>query len=164
LVFGSRNWLRDQVEELAPAFANKRVLEIGSGRTDYGLDAYSMHRHFPTTTDFVRSDINPEFGHLVVDITTMEYESAYDLILCCSVLEHVPKFWRAIAPLHRALRPGGTLVVSTPMMFPYHDEPNDYYRFTTYGLQNLLSDFSYVSVRHRGLRRLPFAVMAIAEK
>jgi 2-polyprenyl-3-methyl-5-hydroxy-6-metoxy-1,4-benzoquinol methylase len=164
LVFGSRRWLQRQIAGLAPEFAGRRVLEIGSGRNDLGAEAYSMHHYFPAGTDFVKSDVNPAYGHLVVDITTMALEAEYDLILCLSVLEHVPNFWTAPARLHSALRPGGTLVVSTPMNFPYHDEPADFYRFTTYGLQAILSDFSEVELRHRGPRRLPFTVMAVARK
>jgi SAM-dependent methyltransferase len=164
VVFSSRRWLQRRVSDLAPGFADADVLEIGSGRTDLGSDAYSMRRLFPASTHFVKSDVNPTFGHLQIDITTMEVESAYDLILCLSVFEHVRDFWAAPPRLHRALRPGGTLLLSTPMMFPYHDEPDDYYRFTSYGLREVLRGFNEVEVRHRGARRLPFAVLAIARK
>ncbi len=164
IVFSSRKWLHRQVAGLAGDFADHDVLEIGSGRTDLGSEAYSMRRLFPDDTRFVKSDVNPAFGHEVVDITTMEVESAYDMILCLSVFEHVPNFWEAPPRLHRALRPGGTLLLSTPMLFPYHDEPGDFFRFTSYGLRAMLDQFAEVEVRHRGARRLPFAVLAIARK
>jgi SAM-dependent methyltransferase len=38
---------------------------------------------------------------------------AFDLVLCSQVIEHVPDASRAIGELHRVLRPGGTLVIST---------------------------------------------------
>ena len=163
LVFGSRTWVTKQVRAIAQAQpSTARVLEIGSGRTDLGAEAYSMRPLFDQDLEFVKSDVNPEFGHQVVDITTMTLSSEFDLILCVSVLEHVPNFWEAIPRLREALRPGGTLVLSVPMVFPYHDEPHDFYRFTTHGLRELLSEFSTVRTRSRGPRRLPFTVLATA--
>lgn len=163
-VFGSRNWVRDRVSEVARTLPTGRVLEIGSGRQDFGADAYSMRPLFAPTCDFVKSDCNPEFGHLVVDITTMDFQDEFDAILCLSVLEHVERFWEAVPRMRRALRPGGRLVLSVPMSFPYHDEPADYWRFTEHGTRRLLQDFSEVTIRHRGARRLPFAVFAVAVK
>lgn len=164
LVFGSRDWLAARVDEVARTLPAGRVLEIGSGRQDLGLDAYSMAGHFAPEVEFVRSDVDPSFGHLVVDVTTMDFDGEFDAILCLSVLEHVERFWEAVPRLRRALRPGGRLVVSVPMTFPYHDEPADYWRFTAHGLRLLLSDFGDVSVRWRGPRRLPLAVFAVATR
>jgi SAM-dependent methyltransferase len=164
VVFGSRNWITERISEVAATLPNARVLEIGSGRQDLGTDAYSMRSMFPATCDFVQSDFNPEFGHLVVDITSMEFDQEFDAILCLSVLEHVDRFWEAIPRMHRALRPGGKLILSVPMSFPYHDEPADYWRFTAYGVRLLLREFAEVSIQHKGPRRLPFALFAVAVK
>lgn len=164
LIFGSRKWLTRQLAEVVPTLANGRVLEIGSGRHDLGPDAYSRRAMFPPSCDFVQSDVNPAYGHEVIDITTMERDAEFDAIICMSVLEHVERFWDAIPRLHRALRTGGRLVLSVPMAFPYHDEPGDYYRFTEYGVRYLLRDFSDVSIRRRGPRRMPFTLFALATK
>lgn len=40
-------------------------------------------------------------------------DGAFDLVLCTQVIEHVPDAARAARELHRVLRPGGTLVIST---------------------------------------------------
>lgn len=164
LIFSSRRWINGHVARVAPSLSGGRILEIGSGRQDLGVDAYSMKKHFDDSCKFIQTDFNPDFGHQVVDVTTMDFEDEFDAILCLEVLEHVPCFWEAIPRLHRALRPGGRLMVSTPMIFPYHDEPGDFYRFTEHGLQHLLSDFRDVEVYHRGLRRLPFTVLATGLK
>jgi ubiquinone/menaquinone biosynthesis C-methylase UbiE len=37
----------------------------------------------------------------------------FDLVLCSQVIEHVPDAERAVAELHRVLKAGGTLVIST---------------------------------------------------
>ena len=164
LVTRTGKWRDKIVGEIAPTYAGRKVLEIGSGRQDLGTDAYSMKDLFPPTCDFIQSDANPDFGHLVVDITTMEDKDEYDAILCLSVLEHVPNFWEAIPRLHRALKPGGQLFVSVPCNFPYHDEPHDYYRFTEYAVRMLMSDFATLDVHRNGMRRVPFTIIGIGTK
>lgn len=164
VIFGSRKWVEGQLGELAGDLRGARILEIGSGRQDMGDDAYSFRRLFHDSNEFVQSDVEAAHGHLVVDVTTMEYDSEWDLILCVSVVEHVPDFRAAARRIHRALRPGGRAVIVAPMCFPYHDEPHDYWRFTVHGVRHMLSDFSTVKVRSRGPQRLPFTTLAIAQK
>lgn len=163
VVFGNRKWVERQLREVAGLVGDGRVLEIGSGRHDYGQDAYSMKGMF-ASSDFVQSDFNAEYGHLVVDVTTMDFDSEFDAILCVSVLEHVAQFWEAIPRMHAALRPGGRLILSVPMVFPYHDEPADFWRFTSHGVRSALGEFSSIDLRYRGPRRLPFTLFAIAQK
>jgi SAM-dependent methyltransferase len=164
VVFGSRKWIEGQLAELAADLHDARVLEIGSGRQDMGEDAYSFRHLFDSGNEFVQSDVDPAHGHLVVDVTTMDFEDEWDLILCVSVVEHVPDFLAAAQRIHRALRPGGRAVVVAPMCFPYHDEPHDYWRFTVHGVRYMLADFEQVDVRSRGPRRLPFTTLAVARK
>jgi SAM-dependent methyltransferase len=153
-----------QVGELASGLRSARILEIGSGRQDMGEDAYSFRRLFDDSNEFVQSDVDPAHGHLVVDVTSMDFDAEWDLILCVSVLEHVPDFQEAVRRILRALRPGGRAVIVAPMCFPYHDEPHDYWRFTVHGVRDMLRDFASVEVRSRGPRRLPFTTLAIAQR
>ncbi len=163
LVFGSRPWVEAQFTEIAAGLDGARILEIGSGRQDLGTDAYSFKPLF-AGNDFVQSDANPAYGHLVVDVTDMPFSEEWDLILCVSVLEHVPDFGAAVAGIHRSLRPGGRAAIVAPMCFPYHDEPADYWRFTEHGVRHMLADFAAVDLRSRGPRRLPFTSLAVATR
>jgi SAM-dependent methyltransferase len=38
----------------------------------------------------------------------------FDLVLCCSTLEHDKRFWHSVAEMRRVLRPGGLLILSVP--------------------------------------------------
>ncbi|HEX6166563.1 MAG TPA: methyltransferase domain-containing protein [Acidimicrobiales bacterium] len=164
VIFGSRKWIEGQLAELAGELRSARILEIGSGRQDMGEDAYSFRHLFDASNEFVQSDIDATHGHLIVDVTTMDFQDEWDLILCVSVVEHLPDFWTAASRIHRSLRPGGRAVVVAPMCFPYHDEPHDYWRFTVHGVRHMLADFDRVDVRSHGPRRLPFTTLAIAHK
>lgn len=44
-------------------------------------------------------------------------EASFDLILCSEVLEHVVDSKKALSEMHRLLRPGGKLILSTPQRY-----------------------------------------------
>ena len=62
------------------------------------------------------------------------------MVLCLSVLEHLEEPARAVKEMHRVLKPEGKILVSVPFMFPIHDAPGDYWRFTKFGLKYLFSN------------------------
>ena len=74
-------------------------------------------------------------------------DEVFDVVLCTEVLEHLPEPQRAIDEMFRVLRPGGTLLLTTRFLFPIHDAPNDYFRFTKYGLRHLLRRFTIVELQ-----------------
>lgn len=65
------------------------------------------------------------------------------------VLEHVKNPFNAIKEIQRVLKPGGIIIGSTPFVFPIHDEPHDFYRYTKYGLRNLFKDFECIELIER---------------
>lgn len=163
-VIGSRRWVNRQVERVAETVHDARILELGSGRRDLGADTYSMRSFFDPSNEFVQSDVVPEYGHAIVDATTMDFDGEFDVILCSSVLEHVYDARAAVDRIHRALKPGGRAVISVPHLFPYHDEPEDFWRFTEHSVRRMLAEFADVDVKHRGPRRFPFTLFIVATK
>ena len=162
-LLGTRRWTDAQVAQIAHDFRGS-VLEIGSGRQDLGAEAYSLRHLFDPSVEFVQSDVNPTFGHEVVDVTSMDLEDRFDLIICLYVLEHVYDVSAAAENLHRALRPGGRLLLAVPHLYPYHDEPIDFWRFTEHSLRRLLERFDRVTVKAKGMRRFPRGLYVIATK
>src|SRR5688500_11085311 len=68
-------------------------------------------------------------------------DGSFEVVLCTEVLEHIPEPQQAIDEMFRVLAPGGKLVLTTRFLFPIHDAPHDYFRFTKYGLRYLLRRF-----------------------
>jgi 2-polyprenyl-3-methyl-5-hydroxy-6-metoxy-1,4-benzoquinol methylase len=96
-------------------------------------------------------DIDPKRDpDMVGDVAEFDFgDKRFDAVVMCEVLEHVREPGRAIDNVRRFLRPGGVLILSTPFIFPLHDQPHDYYRFTRHGLEWLLRDFSEVAIAPR---------------
>lgn len=164
VLLGTRGWSDRAAVEIARERPGLKVLEIGSGRQDLGRNAYSLRDSFPPDAEFVQSDVNPAFGHRVVDVTAMTIEEEFDLVLCMYVLEHVFDVRAAVTNMHRALKPGGRLLLAVPHVYPYHDEPIDFWRFTEHSLRQLCGGFTSVDIRHKGPRRFPKALLVSATR
>ncbi|SDX79292.1 DREV methyltransferase [Ruegeria halocynthiae] len=160
----TRDFYYRRLREIAPSARDQRVLEIGSGKQVKGQEAYSAVHIFNDVAEFRQTDINPAHGHEVLDITKMNIQEQYDLILCLNVLEHVYETEVAVCNLHAALRPGGRLIVAVPFAFPLHDEPHDFYRFTRYALERMLAAFDDVEVEVHGPAKMPFGHFVVATK
>jgi 2-polyprenyl-3-methyl-5-hydroxy-6-metoxy-1,4-benzoquinol methylase len=133
-LIGNRRWMHRNVRRWARGLRGRRILELGSGRQDLGKERYSVRGFFDPSNEFVQSDVDPRFGHAIVDATSMEFRGEFDVILCLNVLEHVYDYQTALDRIHMALRPGGMMILQVPAFFPLHDEPHDFWRFTEHAL------------------------------
>jgi SAM-dependent methyltransferase len=60
-------------------------------------------------------DLNHPMADRHMDIRALDFpDETFDLVLCSHVLEHVQEDSRAMAELHRVIRPGGILLVMVP--------------------------------------------------
>lgn len=103
------------------AFGGKKVLEVGCGN-GYVLSRYAQHG-----ADVFGVDITPtavqlckqRFAHMNLPGTFQEADAeklpfadaTFDCVCSMGVLHHVPDTPRAVAEIHRVLKPGGRLIV-----------------------------------------------------
>lgn len=67
-------------------------------------------------------------------------------VLLLDVLEHLERPEPALREIFRVLKSRGSLLVSVPFLYPIHDAPSDYRRWTVHGLRQLLSDAGFEDV------------------
>ncbi len=80
----------------------------------------------------------------VCELTDIPVEDGrFDRILFNQVLEHLPEPGRALAELHRVLKPGGLIFCSVPLFFAEHQIPHDYYRYTRFALRRLFDEAGF---------------------
>jgi len=143
---------------------DKRILEIGSGKKIRGKLIYSVAEYFEkNSNEVIISDINPKFGHKLIDITK-KIPKRFDIIICFNILEHVFEFQKGVKNLYKALNKEGKLMVLVPAFYPLHDEPHDYWRFTEHSLRKLFSMFGEINIDYYGKREFPFFYFVIAIK
>ncbi|MGH2920631.1 MAG: class I SAM-dependent methyltransferase, partial [Gaiellaceae bacterium] len=66
-----------------------------------------------------------------------------DTLLMTSVLEHLEQPERGVAEAFRLLKPGGHLILTAPFIWPIHEAPRDFFRYSPYGLRHLLEEAGF---------------------
>lgn len=131
---------RKHLDSFLAAHANqKHTLDIGCANSPYA-------DLFPNRVGF---DERPAPGVDVVgDAHALPFgDGSFEQVVCTEVLEHLHTPQKAIDEMYRVLKPGGVLLLTTRFIFPLHDVPGDYFRYTKYGLKHLLSAWKVESVQ-----------------
>lgn len=76
---------------------------------------------------------------------------SFDTVLCTQMLDDVPEPVVVLDEIRRVLKPGGKLILTINQMYPVHDPPHDYYRFTRYGLEHIVKKANLTPVFFRAI-------------
>ncbi len=131
---------RDEFRKVAPKLRG-RIVDLGCGRGQYrrfldGAHYVGLDRH-PGEAVSVRGDV----------LELPLRDGTVDCVLLTEVLEHTTDPLRSLREAHRVLRLNGFVYVTVPMSWCLHIEPNDYFRFTPYGVRHLASEAGFDVVR-----------------
>jgi len=140
-------WLSDRYHVLSKKslrkLQNSLILDIGSGNSSYLSEIHPSNAFYtlgyPDTNEMygVRPNVFGDARYLPVG------NDALDVVLLFEVLEHVKDTEKVLNEIRRVLRPGGQLFISVPFIYPIHDAPNDYWRFTIFGIENTLEKHDF---------------------
>ncbi|MGB3221275.1 MAG: class I SAM-dependent methyltransferase [Desulforhopalus sp.] len=120
--------------------AQGKILDIGCGRQ-------VLPQYLKTSTTYVSLDF-PETGkklyhanpHIFGDASKLPFkDGSFDTVVMLEVLEHLPNPRTALQEACRVLKKNGQIILSTPFLYPIHDSPHDYQRWTLHGLDRILS-------------------------
>ena len=134
-----RRLLRSVAEEFDRS--GRIAVEVGAGST-------SKHKYFSSAL-YVSSDFVEREGiNLVEDASHLAFhDRSVDLVICENVIEHIYDPQGLLKEIRRVLRRGGCLFLVTPFLFPLHDVPYDFFRYTEHSLKRLLHEYSAVSIQ-----------------
>lgn len=130
------------------AMARGLVLDLGcadqrprcslpSGCHYLGLDYY------PTATNWYGTR-----PHVFGDAQRLPFATASaDCALLLDVLEHLPRPEDCLREIHRVLKPHGHLLLQVPFLYPEHDMPLDFRRWTREGLRLMAAGSGFTVIR-----------------
>lgn len=138
-------FLAEQARAMKPA---SRVLDVGAGEAPY-RELFAEQAY--VTLDYADTPHSGEVDLRGAADAIPAVDGSFDAIVCTQVLEHVPRPLQALHEFHRVLRPGGVLMATVPFAWEEHETPFDFFRYTRYGIEQLLADahFEEIEVRPR---------------
>jgi len=134
--------LNQWVKDVGTKFARGVLLDYGCGGQPY--KSYLL----PYLEKYIGADVAAaEATHLDIEFLPNQplplSAQSVDTILSTQTLEHVRDPSQYLQECARLLRPGGHLLISVPMQWRLHEVPHDYWRFTKYGLKELLAQHGF---------------------
>jgi len=133
-----RSQLRKKIKEYSTSLYGD-VLDFGCGAKPYkelfshcksyiGVDYESAgHSHANEQIDFF------------YDGKTLPFTNEkFDCIFASEVFEHLFNLPEILPELNRVLKPGGKLLITCPFVWPEHEVPYDYARYTLFALTSIL--------------------------
>jgi len=136
--------LWDSIDE-SSKYAKGKLLDVGCGDKPY-------YQIFSRKVDsYVGLDLHG--GDVIGSALKLPFKNnSYDTVLSTQVIEHVIDPQIMIKEAYRVLKKNGYLILTAPLFWCLHEEPNDYFRFTKYSLSALLNkeNFKIIYIKERG--------------
>ncbi len=139
-LFLAHNRVRTAIEKvLMPLISSKATcLDVGCGERPF---EYLFHKGCYVGVDIENSgrSLHMKKPDYFYDGEILPFENeSFDLVLSTQVLEHVPNPQKILNEMARVCKKGGFVVVSLPFVYQEHEEPYDFFRFTQFGINELL--------------------------
>ena len=124
---------------------NDKVLDLGCGKNPY---YHKIMKGKIVCMDISKTDKT----HIVADADLLPLKkNSFDKIIMVNSLYYFKNPFNALENIGAVLKKNGKLVIVAPFMYPIHDAPDDKYRFTEFGLREMLQDnFKVLSINTAG--------------
>ncbi|HBI22230.1 MAG TPA: hypothetical protein DDY37_06580 [Legionella sp.] len=135
---GSRNIdgiMQVQIAAFLPTNQVDYVLDYGAGNSPY--------RHIISCDRYITADISPNFAgdidYIISPDSSLPLNTAsINLVLLLDVLERIVDPGIVIDEIRRLLAPRGRLIISVPFIYREHETPNDFLRYTAFGMNEFI--------------------------
>jgi SAM-dependent methyltransferase len=122
-------------------YAKGKLLDIGCGDMPY-KDLISQRVDQYEALDFKERAAGVNYIGSVEKMDMIQ-DGTYDSAVCFEVLEHVPNPFEGVKEINRILKKDGILILSVPHLSRLHEQPHDYFRYTSYGITSLMNSGNF---------------------
>ena len=100
----------------AALYGHENIMSVGA---DLSLDDLKLAKERLQYHDKLGFSGGGSWNLVTSDITKLPFaDESFDIVVCSEVMEHIPDDDTAASEILRVLKPGGTLAVSVPRMWP----------------------------------------------
>lgn len=126
------------INEAARLRPGLKVIDLGGIKTnkrgEFNINEYEFDVKYANIDPVDEPDYLCDVSSVPVDDCT------FDVSILGEVLEHVRNPEKVIQEALRIIKPGGTLLITTPFLFHQHSDPYDYGRYTYHWYETVLSE------------------------
>jgi len=91
-----------------------------------------------------KAGVKPDF---LWDGVTFPFEDdSFGSAIATEVLEHCPDPSKTLSEIYRILKPNSPFILTVPFIWPTHETPYDFYRYTPFGLKHLLEMSGFLNI------------------
>ena len=145
-----RRALNASLTTLAPRLSGT-VLDFGCGSAPYKTLLVNSTSYVGLEYDTPENRAHKRAELFYDGVNIPLEDAAVDGLLATQSLEHIPNPEHIVAEWGRIIRPEGYLLLTVPFMWPEHEMPYDFYRYTSNGLRNILEQQGFEVVEQSKL-------------
>lgn len=135
----ARKNLLSNIRKYARHFLGGHLLDVGCGTKPY-QKIFNVDLYMGLDIKGGGHDDNAKNADVYYDGKTIPFpDSSFDYVISIEVFEHIFEPDHFLDEIHRVLRPYGLVLLTVPFVWEEHEVPHDYGRYTSFGLNSLLS-------------------------
>ncbi|HKY71738.1 MAG TPA: class I SAM-dependent methyltransferase [Nitrospira sp.] len=116
-----------------PAHHRGVLLDLGCGTQPYRSLYEQRFKQVIACDVELRSPLDVR-----LDVRRLPFrDGTVDVVLLTEVIEHLVEGAGVIGEIGRVLKPGGRLLITWPFIYPLHELPHDYLRYSEFAMQSL---------------------------
>lgn len=142
-------------------FLHGKMMDIGCGSKPY--------KHLISVDEYIGIDFQGE-GHsheneqidVFYDGITIPFENdTFDSVLSSEVIEHVFNLPKLLSEINRVMKTDANLVMTCPFIIAEHEVPNDFARYTSFGIKHLLNTHGFEIIYYKKIGTSIESVMQV---